>query len=102
MDLGPRASPGRAVGAPGPGTDAVPQLPWNGDLVVYAHGYVPDLGQPVAIPEDQLDFDGVYLPDLINSMGYAFAVTSYSVNGLAVPEGVADVRDLVSVFKHTV
>jgi len=77
-------------------------LPWNGDLVLYAHGYVPDLGQPVAIPEDQLWLSGVYIPDLINSMGYAFATTSYSANGLAVIEGVADVRDLVRVFKKMV
>ena len=79
-----------------------PPLTWNGDLVVYAHGYVPDLGQPVEIPEDQLKLDGVYIPDLINSLGYGFAVTSYSANGLAVTEGVADVRDLVTVFKQTV
>ena len=79
-----------------------PPLTWNGDLVVYAHGYVPDLGQPVAIPEDQLYLDGTYIPDLINSMGYGFAVTSYSANGLAVTEGVADVRNLVKVFKRTV
>ncbi len=75
---------------------------WNGDLVLYAHGYVPDLGQPVAIPEEQLHLDGVYIPDLINSMGYAFATTSYSANGLAVTEGVADVRDLVRIFKKRV
>src|SRR5512139_2914187 len=77
-------------------------LSWNGDLVLYAHGYVPDLGQPVAIPEDQLYLAGVYIPDLINNMGYAFATTSYSANGLAVTEGVADVRDLVRVFKKMV
>jgi pimeloyl-ACP methyl ester carboxylesterase len=35
-------------------------------------------------------------------MGYAFAVTSYSANGLAVTEGVADVRDLVRVSTKTV
>src|SRR5512139_4077835 len=82
-----------------------PPLAWNGDLVVYAHGYVPDLGQPLAIPEGQLylpnlpGLPDVYIPDLSNGMGYAFAVTSYSANGLAVTEGVADVRDLVRVFK---
>ena len=61
-----------------------PPEAWNGDLVVYAHGYVPDLGQPVAIPTDQLTLNGIFVPDLINSLGYAFAVTSYSANGLAV------------------
>ena len=70
---------------------------WNGELVVYAHGYV-DAGQPVAIPEDQLVIDGVSLPALTNALGYAFAVTSYSRNGLAIREGIADVTDLVDVF----
>lgn len=79
-----------------------PTVPWNGDVVLYAHGYVPNLGQPVAIPEDQLQLSGVSIPDLINSMGYAFAVTSYSANGLAVTDAVADVRDLVNVVKQTV
>ena len=32
-------------------------------------------------------------------MGYAFAVTSYSKTGLAVVQGVADVVDLVDIFK---
>jgi len=75
-------------------------VPWNGDLVIYAHGYVPDLGQPVAVPDDQLYVNGTYLPDLITNLGYAFAVTSYRANGLAVPEGVADVRDLVTVVQQ--
>jgi len=79
-----------------------PALSWNGDLVLFAHGYVPALGQPVAIPEDQLYLSDVYIPHLINGMGYAFATTSYSANGLAVTEGVADVRDLVRVFKKMV
>ena len=34
-------------------------------------------------------------------MGYAFAVTSYSKTGLAVVQGVADVVDLVDIFKKT-
>lgn len=70
---------------------------WNNELVVFAHGYV-DAGQPVGIPEDQLVIDGVSLPALTNALGFAFAVTSYSRNGLAVREGVADVTDLVDVF----
>lgn len=72
---------------------------WNGDLVVYAHGYV-ESSNPIAIPEDQLFLDdGTSLIELINSLGYAFAVTSYSKNGLAVLQGVADVVDLVDIFK---
>ena len=75
---------------------------YNGDLVIYAHGYVAPT-EPVAIPEDQLCLpgDGPCLPDIINVLGYAFATTSYSTNGLAVEEGVADVVDLVDVFAQT-
>ena len=75
-------------------------VPWNSDLVIYAHGYVPNVGQPVAIPEDQLKLpDGTSIPDIINSLGYAFATTSYSTNGLAVLQGMADVADLANLFK---
>ncbi len=74
---------------------------WNGDLVVYAHGFVrPD--KPLEIPEDQLYVSGQYIPDVVTGMGYAFAVTSYSKNGLAVIQGVADVVDLVAIFKQTI
>jgi pimeloyl-ACP methyl ester carboxylesterase len=71
---------------------------WNGDLVVFAHGYVsPE--EPVAIPEDQLSLPGgTSLPGLVNALGFAFATTSYSKNGLAVLPGIADVRDVVDVF----
>jgi len=71
---------------------------WNGDLVVYAHGYVaPD--EPVGIPEDQLELPGgLSIPEIVNKLGFAFATTSYSTNGLAVLEGVEDLRDLVDIF----
>ncbi len=73
---------------------------WNGDLVIWAHGYVA-FNRPVAIPEDQLVLpDGTSLPDVVTALGYAFATTSYSVNGTAVRQGLADVVDLVSVFEN--
>lgn len=72
---------------------------WNGDLVVYAHGYVA-FNEPVGIPEDQLVLpDGTSIPEIMNGLGFAFATTSYSTNGLAVREGIEDVRDLVEVFR---
>jgi len=75
-----------------------PEGEWNGDLVLYAHGYVA-FNRPVAIPEDQLVLpDGTYVPEIINDLGYAFAATSYSVNGLAVKQGLADLVDLVGIF----
>jgi pimeloyl-ACP methyl ester carboxylesterase len=68
---------------------------WNGDLVVYAHGYAaPQL--PLSIPDDQIG--GVSLSQTVNQLGYAFATTSYSKNGLAIKEGLADVVDLFNIF----
>jgi len=79
-----------------------PHIPWNGGLVIFAHGYVA-VDEPLAIPWSQMEFvdafDNVkYMPDVINDQGFAFATTSYSQNGLAVLQGVEDVRDLVKVF----
>jgi len=73
---------------------------WNGDLVVYAHGYV-TANVPVPwIPEDQLILpDGTSIPDTITGLGYGFAMSSYRVNGLAIVEGQEDLIDLVDVFK---
>ena len=74
---------------------------WNGDLVVFAHGYV-GFNEPVAIPEDQLVLpDGTSVPGIINALGFAFATTSYSTNGLAVVQGIDDVVDLVHIFATT-
>lgn len=74
---------------------------WNGDLVVYAHGYVA-FNKPITIPEDQLQLPGgVSLPGLINSLGFAFATTSYRMNGLAVETGVDDLVDVAEIFSAT-
>lgn len=70
---------------------------WNGGLIVFAHGYV-DTTEPIEIPRGQLDFGDALLPQVATDLGYAFAVTSYSVNGLAVKEGLEDVVDLVDIF----
>jgi pimeloyl-ACP methyl ester carboxylesterase len=73
----------------------VPSSGWNGALLVYAHGYVaPTL--PVAI--DDPAFGGTPLSSTIQSLGYAFATTSYRRNGLAILEGVDDIRELVAAF----
>src|SRR5206468_2035915 len=75
----------------------MPQI-WNGDLVLFAHGYV-GFNEPVAIPEDQLVLpDGTSVPETVNKLGYAFATTSYRTNGLVVLQGIDDLLDLVNVF----
>jgi pimeloyl-ACP methyl ester carboxylesterase len=69
---------------------------WNGDLVVFAHGYVAP-NEPLSIPELELP-GGLSIPEIANKLGFAFATTSYSTNGLAVRQGIEDVRDLVDIF----
>lgn len=71
---------------------------WNGQLVVFAHGYVPN------VPGAALDFydrlpDGTDLATLLQGLGFAYATTSYRQNGLAILEGVDDVRELKALFE---
>jgi pimeloyl-ACP methyl ester carboxylesterase len=93
--------PPGCVGGPLPsGAQALICVPsgaaWNGQLVVYAPGYTP--------PQLPLGFyqlnaaDGTSLPALVQSLGYAFATTTYRKNGLAVLQGADDIRELVAAF----
>jgi pimeloyl-ACP methyl ester carboxylesterase len=69
------------------------------DVVVFAHGYVPP-GAPMTQYYEQLMLSGdTFLPNLANGLGYAFISTSYTKNGLAVKEGLADTLRLIQVFK---
>jgi pimeloyl-ACP methyl ester carboxylesterase len=72
--------------------------PWNGDLVIWAHGYV-EVTRPVAIPEEQLCLGGgsFCVPDISNALGFGFITTSYRMNGM-VTTGVEDVVELVDLF----
>jgi hypothetical protein len=74
----------------------VPLSGWNGDLVIYAHGYT-STTEPLAFQNLVLP-DGSYLPDIVLGLHYAFATTSYRQNGLAILEGAQDIRELVKAF----
>ena len=77
-------------------------VPWNHELVVYAHGYVaPD--RPVEIPEDQMTLPGTEtsVDSIVTGLGYGFATTSYATNGLAVVPALSDLVDLVGIFSTT-
>ena len=76
----------------------VPTSGWNGGLIVFAHGYVAP-GEPLGFYNLEEFADGPSLPVLVQSLGYAFATTSYRRNGLAIREGVEDVQELVAAFK---
>jgi pimeloyl-ACP methyl ester carboxylesterase len=70
---------------------------WNGDLVVYAHGYV-SADESLALPDDQVD--GRSVAELVTGLGYAYATTSYRANGLVADVGVEDVSDLVATVRQ--
>ena len=73
---------------------------WNQNLVLFSHGFVAPV-LPVGIPEGHLVLpDGTNVPQMVNGLGFAFAVTSFSTNGLAVPEALADLEDLVAIFSE--
>jgi pimeloyl-ACP methyl ester carboxylesterase len=76
-----------------------PTVKWNGDLVVFAHGYVAPGSPPTAGFEQLVTSDGQFLPKILTRAGYAFATSSYSKDGLAVIQGVQDTLALVSQFK---
>jgi pimeloyl-ACP methyl ester carboxylesterase len=72
----------------------VPSTGWNGDLMVYAHGFVPPIA-PVTLPAEAAKF-----ATIASSEGYAFATTSYPSNGMVVTEGLTDLVNLVAEFRN--
>lgn len=70
---------------------------WNGDLVVYAHGYVA-AGAPLAVPDDRIE--GQSIAQVVNGQGYAYAATSYRANGLVADQAVDDVAQLVDEVRR--
>jgi pimeloyl-ACP methyl ester carboxylesterase len=64
---------------------------WNGDLVLFAHGYVAPQ-QELAIPEEMVG--GQPVSGMVTGMGYAYATTSYRANGLVAADAVDDLLQL--------
>lgn len=79
----------------------VPAAGWNGELVLFAHGYVAP-GERLRFPQLVLPGRAGSLPEVVQRAGYAFATTSYRRNGLAVLEGIEDLRELRVAFATTV
>jgi pimeloyl-ACP methyl ester carboxylesterase len=65
--------------------------PWNGELVVYAHGYTAP-GTPATLPSE-VDL----LAPAFTLPGRAFAATSFRESGFAVTEAIADLAELLDV-----
>jgi pimeloyl-ACP methyl ester carboxylesterase len=64
---------------------------WNGDLALYAHGYVPAT-RDIALPGDLIG--GQSISGTLTALGYAFGTTSYRANGLVAPEATEDLVEL--------
>ena len=74
--------------------------PGTATFFVYAHGYVP-ASAPRRHPGGTTSTCRTALtsPTQPNFLGYTFATTTYSVNGLAIKQGLADLVDLVDIFR---
>jgi pimeloyl-ACP methyl ester carboxylesterase len=98
------ATPGPCNVGPLPGGSlgmiCVPLAGWNGDLVVFAHGYRA-FNESLAFQNIEFS-DGSNLPTITQALGYAFATTTYRQNGLAVLTGLDDVRELLLAFRLVV
>jgi pimeloyl-ACP methyl ester carboxylesterase len=70
---------------------------WNGDLALYAHGYVP-AHQDIALPADVIG--GQSISGTFTGLGYAFATTSYRANGLIAPEATEDLVELEATVRR--
>ena len=67
---------------------------WNGDLVLYAHGFAGN--------GDQLGVQNPNIRAHLISKGYAWAASSYRANGYVPGTGAEDTYDLLKIFKQVV
>ena len=72
---------------------------WNGDLVVYLHGYL-DPALPVLEPGAQPGFAPIR--DALLTRGFSVVASSYSTNGYAVKEGMEQSHQLSGLFASRV
>lgn len=76
-----------------------PSSCFNGNFIVFAHGYVP-AGSPAGTWEQQLILpDGTSIPALINSLGFGFAASGFGSNGLAILQGSEDTYALTTYIQ---
>ena len=65
---------------------------WNGNLVLYAHGYI-STANAVALP-----LEAEFVISSAVSQGFAVALSSFSENGWAVKDGVQRTHQLLGIF----
>lgn len=81
-------------GETGPGSLYALYIPqsWNGEAIYYAHGIRPPVPfAPIALNDQDNFFE---VRDALGSLGYAFAYSSFSENGLAVKDGAQRTHQL--------
>lgn len=84
-------------GTTGPGSLYALYIPsgWNGDAVYYVHG-IRDVDSPI----DLRDQDGFYAArDMLGTMGFAVAYSSFSDNGFAVKDGAQRTHQLRALLR---
>jgi hypothetical protein len=75
-----------------------PATCFNGVVLLFAHGYIP-VGAPTGAWLTQLQLpNGTNLPALVNGLGFGFAASSFSKDGLAVKQGVQDMKALAQLL----
>ncbi|HKE83117.1 MAG TPA: hypothetical protein VKB50_05155, partial [Vicinamibacterales bacterium] len=79
---------------------------WNGDLVLWAHGYVDDGGPQGAhlragFPSGGQTGTGLTLREHLIARGFAWAASSYRCNGYVPGVGLLDTIALADVFAKT-
>jgi pimeloyl-ACP methyl ester carboxylesterase len=81
-------------GKTGPGSLYALYIPadWNGEAIYYAHGIRPPLDDITLDGNNQDNFLAVR--DALGALGYAFAYSSFSENGLAVKDGAQRTHQL--------
>jgi pimeloyl-ACP methyl ester carboxylesterase len=84
---------------------------WNGTLVVFCHGYRPVIGggtEPAIAHRPNYEVTGTpgdidtEIEEALINEGYALAGSSYSSNGYAVSEAIAETLELTNYFKSKV
>jgi len=67
---------------------------WNGDLLMYAHGY--------RFGSEYLWVDDPPFREWLIEKGYAWAASSFSENGVNITAGAKDTKTLVEFFKENI
>lgn len=73
---------------------------WNGELVIYAHGFRPT-AWPILLPDatdPTVDPRFAALRDELMEQGFALAWSSFAENGFAIQDGVIRTRQLLGLF----